>query len=122
MNISKNQISDLHAIITIDVEPADYQDRINKLIKQYQKSAKVPGFRPGHVPAGMIRKMYGKSMLVDELNQLLSESIGQYIFDNKLEVIGSPLPRKREEEQVFEEGNNFVFDYEIGLAPAFEVR
>jgi trigger factor len=122
MNISKQHVSDLNAIITIEVQPADYQERVNKLVKQYQKSAKVPGFRPGHVPAGMIRKMYGKSMLVDELNQLLSETIGQYIYDNKLEVIGSPLPKKRGEEQVFEEGNNFVFDYEIGLAPTFDVK
>lgn len=122
MNISKHQISDLNAIITIEVTPADYQDRVNKLIKQYQKTAKVPGFRPGHVPAGMVRKMFGKSLLVDELNQLLSESLGKYIYDEKLEVIGSPLPRKRDEEQVFEEGRNFVFDYEIGIAPSFEVK
>lgn len=121
MNITKNQISDLNAIITIEVAPADYQERVNKLVKQYQRTAKVPGFRPGHVPAGMIRKMFGKNLLADELNQLLSEKLGQYIYDNKLEVIGSPLPRKRDDEQVFEEGKSFTFDYEVGIAPSFEV-
>ena len=121
MNISKQLLNELNAVITIELEPSDYQGRVDGQIKHYQKTAKIPGFRPGHVPAGMIRKMYGKSLLVDELNNMLSESLGKYLSESKLPIIGSPLPRKRSEEPVFEEGNNFVFDYEVGLAPTFEV-
>ncbi len=122
MNISKQNVSDLVAVISVEVQPSDYQGRIEKQIKQYQKTANVPGFRPGHVPIGMIKKMYGKSLLVEELNKLLSESLGKYIYDSKLEVIGSPLPKRRNDNQEFEDGKNFTFDYEVGLSPTFELK
>lgn len=122
MNITKQQVDDLNAVVKIELQPADYQDRVGQVIRQYQKTANVPGFRPGKVPAGIIKKMYGKAVLVDELNKLLSESLGKYIYDNKLEVIGTPLPKQGEKEQAFEEGNAFEFMYELGIAPSIEVN
>ncbi len=122
MNITKQQLDDLNAVVKIELQPADYQDRVSQVIRQYQKTASVPGFRPGKVPAGIIKKMYGKAVLVDELNKLLSESLGKYIYENKLDVIGTPLPKQSEKEQAFEEGKEFEFLYELGIAPAIEVN
>ncbi|MBP6401465.1 MAG: trigger factor [Bacteroidia bacterium] len=121
MNITKQQVDDLNAVVKIELQPDDYQERVSQVIRQYQKTASVPGFRPGKVPTGIIKKMYGKAVLVDELNKLLSESLGKYIYDNKLEVIGTPLPKKSEKDQAFEEGKDFEFLYELGIAPHVEV-
>jgi trigger factor len=121
MNISKHQHDDLTAVIKIELKPADYQDRVNTVIKKYAKTASVPGFRPGHVPVGMIRKMYGNSVMLEEINKIVSENLGQYIFDNKIEIIGSPLPKRGESEMILEDGRDFEFLYEIGLAPKINV-
>jgi len=122
MDISINHTNELEAIIRIGLTPEDYSKRIEDVLKQYQKTAQVPGFRPGKVPTGVIRKMYGKSVLAEELNKLLSESLGKYIYDNKLPVLGTPLPHQSEKEQVLVEGNSFEFNYEVGLAPQFKVE
>lgn len=122
MNITKEQTDDLNAVIRIQLTPDDYKSRVDNVIKKYQKTANVPGFRPGMVPAGMIKKMYGKAVLVEELNDLLSETLGKYIFDNKIDVIGNPLPKKNETELVFEDGRDFEFLYEIGIAPAVDIQ
>jgi len=122
MNITKEQIDELNAVVKIELKPDDYQGRVNEVIKNYQRSVSVPGFRPGKVPVGVIKKMYGKAVLVEELNKMLSESLGKYIYDNKLDVIGSPLPKKSEKDPVFEDGASFEFLYELGIAPAFEVK
>lgn len=121
MNISKHQHDDLTAIIKVELQPADYQQRVNDVIKKYAKTANIPGFRPGHVPIGMVKKMYGTSVMLEELNKLVSENLGKYIFDNKIEIIGSPLPKQGDTEMVLEDGRNFEFLYEIGLAPKFNV-
>jgi trigger factor len=122
MNITKEQVDELNAVVKIELKPDDYQGRVNEVIKNYQRSVSVPGFRPGKVPVGVIKKMYGKAVLVEELNKMLSESLGKYIYDNKLDVIGSPLPKKSEKEPVFEDGASFEFLYEVGMAPSFEVE
>ena len=121
MNISKSQIDDLNAIISIELKPEDYQGRVNTVLRNYVKTAKVPGFRPGHVPIGMVKKMYGKAVLVEELNRMLSEELGKYIYSNKIEVLGSPLPKRASSEIIFEDGRDFKFEYEVGLAPSFNV-
>jgi len=121
MNITKEQIDELNAVVKIELKPDDYQGRVNEVIKNYQRSVSVPGFRPGKVPVGVIKKMYGKAVLVEELNKMLSESLGKYIYENKIEVIGSPLPKKTEKDPVFEDGASFEFLYELGIAPSFEV-
>ena len=122
MNITKEQKDALNAVIKINLMPEDYKDRVNTVLKKYQKTANIPGFRAGMVPVGMIKKMYGKAVLVDELNNLLSETLGKYIYDNKIDVIGNPLPKKSDTEQVFEDGQNFEFLYELGIAPDFEIN
>src|SRR3982751_2764656 len=99
MNITKENIDPLNAVIKINLTPEDYKSRVDAVVRKYQKTANVPGFRPGMVPTGMIKKMYGKAILVDELNNLLSETLGKYIFDNKIDVIGNPLPKKSDQEQ-----------------------
>lgn len=122
MIISKAQIDDLNAIISIELQPDDYQGRVNTVLRNYVKTAKIPGFRPGHVPIGMVKKMYGKGVLVEELNRILSEELGKYIFENKIQVLGSPLPKPNAVGQSFEEGKDFKFEYEVGIAPDFTVK
>jgi len=122
MNITKENLDALNAVVKIQVDPADYQPRVNEVIKKYQRTASLPGFRPGKTPSGVIRKMYGKPVLVEELNKLLSETLGKYIYDNKLDVLGSPLPKNTHTEESWEDGKSFEFIYELGMAPEFEVN
>lgn len=123
MQITKELVDNLNAVIKIELQPQDYQGRVDEVIKKYQKTAQIPGFRSGKVPSGVIRKMYGKTILAEELNKLLSDSLGKYIYENQLEILGSPLPKtESNDQQVFEEGKSFQFFYECGLAPAFDVE
>jgi trigger factor len=122
MNISRQPLSDLSEIITINVKPEDYRPAVEKTLKKYANSAQVPGFRPGKVPAGMIKKMYGKSILVEELNNILHDSLMRYIYEQKIAMLGSPLPVKTDKEPIWEDGRDFEFQYEIGLAPNVEVN
>jgi trigger factor len=122
MNISRRPNGDLSEIISIEVQPADYQSKVDEAIKNYKKSASIPGFRPGHVPAGLIKKKYGKEVLAEELNRLLGNELYNYLRENKIEVLGTPLPITNQEEQLIEEGRDFRFDYEVGLAPVVNVN
>lgn len=122
MNVTKEQQKDLNAIIKIEVSPDDYRTRVEDVIRKYQRTAKVPGFRPGKVPIGMIRKQYGKSVLLDELNSLTSNALYKFIADNKLDVIGNPLPARSEKEMILEDGQSFELRFEIGMAPEIEVN
>lgn len=121
MNITKENPNELTAIIKMELKPEDYQPKVDESLKKYQRTANIPGFRPGKVPVGVIKKMYGKSVMVDELNRITANELSKYIFDNKLEVIGSPLPKKTEKEMSLTEGESFEFLYEVGIAPQFEV-
>src|ERR1700709_517019 len=121
MNISQEKIDNLNAIVKININPEDYQPRVDKAIKDQAKKAKIPGFRPGMVPPSHIKRMYGKSILVDEINNLLSDTLNKYIDDEKLEVLGQPLPKKDEDSKEYnwDFADNFEFNYEVGLAPDF---
>ncbi|HTK18698.1 MAG TPA: trigger factor [Mucilaginibacter sp.] len=122
MNISQEKIDSLNAVVTINMKPEDYQPRVEKAIKDHAKKAKIPGFRPGMVPAAHIKKMYGKSILVDEVNNLLSDTLNNYISEQQLEVLGQPLPKMDDTKQYnWDFADDFEFNYEVGLAPAFEV-
>ncbi|HEY9003053.1 MAG TPA: trigger factor [Mucilaginibacter sp.] len=122
MNISQEKIDSLNAVVTINIKPEDYQARVDKAIKDHAKKAKIPGFRPGMVPAAHIKKMYGKSILVDEVNNLLSDTLNNYINEQQLEVLGQPLPKMDDSKQYnWDFADDFEFNYEVGLAPAFEV-
>lgn len=123
MNISHQKIDDINAKITVDLAPEDYNPAVDKAIKDQAKKAKLPGFRPGMVPVGHIRRTYGKSILFDEINRLVNEKISAYITEQKLEVLGQPLPVEGEEDAKYnwDFKDNFSFNYEIGLAPEFEI-
>ncbi|MVN21672.1 trigger factor [Mucilaginibacter arboris] len=120
MDITQEKIDDLNSVLTIKINQQDYQAKVEKAIKEQAKKAKLPGFRPGMVPPAHIKKMYGKSILVDEINHLLSDSLNNYITENKLEVLGQPLPKTDDEKQFnWDFTEDYEFNYELGLAPDF---
>ncbi|MDB5025019.1 MAG: tig [Mucilaginibacter sp.] len=122
MNISQEKIDKLNAVVTINIKPEDYQPRVDKAIKDQAKKAKIPGFRPGMVPPSHIKKMYGKSILVDEVNNLLSDTLNNYINEQQLEVLGQPLPKQGDNKEYnWDFADDFEFNYEVGLAPEFAV-
>ena len=100
MNITKNQIDDLNATIKIELGKEDYAGRVEKALKDYQKKVVVNGFRPGKTPMGIVKKMYGKSLLVDEINKVLGESLNNYIKENNLQILGEPLPNETEQKEL----------------------
>ncbi|MEN8228700.1 MAG: trigger factor [Bacteroidota bacterium] len=123
MNISQENIDKLNAVLHVKVEQADYEDRVNEILKDYRKKARVDGFRPGKVPMGMIRKMYFTPVLVDEVNKLVSESLFNHLKDNDVKILGEPLPHKDEDQRVdFEKDTEFEFKFDLGLAPALDLE
>jgi len=121
MNITQEKIDDLNAIVKIKITPEDYTGKVEKSIKEQAKKANLPGFRKGMVPAAHIKKMYGKSILVEEINNLLSESLNKYLTENKVEILGQPLPVMDDKEFKWDNTDEFEFDYELGLAPAVDL-
>jgi trigger factor len=121
MNITQENIDELNAILKVKVVAEDYLPKVEGALKTYQKKANIPGFRPGKVPTGMIKKMYGKSIMVDEINKLLNDSLYNYINENKLDVLGNPLP-KADTDVDFDNQKDFEFIYEMGLAPKFNLE
>ena len=109
MNITKNQIDDLNATIKIELGKEDYAGRVEKALKDYQKKVVVNGFRPGKTPMGIVKKMCGKSLLVDEINKVLGESLNNYIKENNLQILGEPLPNETEQKELNLEDENFEF-------------
>ncbi|MBN2166537.1 MAG: trigger factor [Marinilabiliaceae bacterium] len=122
MNISKQNIDELNAVITMLVEKADYEPKVNDVLSNYRKKASMPGFRPGKVPAGLIKKMYGKAALVDEINKLVSENLSNYITENKLELLGEPLPSDKQTQIDFDTQDSFEFSFDVAVSPEFEVK
>src|SRR3954471_5911265 len=122
MNIKQEKIDNLNAVVTINMDPEDYQQRVDKAIKDQAKKAKIPGFRPGMVPPAHIKRMYGKSILVDEINNLLSDTLNNYLNEQQLEVLGQPLPQMDDSKEYnWDFADNFEFNYEVGLAPEFAI-
>jgi trigger factor len=120
MNIIQENIDELNAVLKVKVVANDYLPKVETALKDYQKKASIPGFRPGKVPSGMIKKMYGKSIMVDEINKLLNDSLYNYLNENKIEVLGNPLP-KADSVIDWDNQQDFEFLYEMGLAPKFSV-
>lgn len=120
MNITKHDIDSLNAEIKISVTPTDYENRVNEGIKKVQRQANMPGFRPGKVPAGIIKKQYGTQIMVDEINKLLNDTIYKYIEENNIEILGNPLPKDQTSID-FTNQKDFEFVYELGLAPNFTI-
>ncbi|MGZ4056907.1 MAG: trigger factor, partial [Bacteroidia bacterium] len=120
MNIIQENIDELNAVLKVKVVATDYLPKVETALKDYQKKASIPGFRPGKVPTGMIKKMYGKSIMVDEINKLLNDSLYKYLNENKIEVLGNPLP-KADSVIDWDNQQDFEFLYEMGLSPKFTV-
>lgn len=118
MKISLTNVDKVNGIIEVDITKEDYQPKVDAALKTFRKKANVPGFRPGQVPLGMVKKMYGKSILADEINKLVGESIYSYIRENKLNVLGEPLPNEEKQQEIdFDKDENFSFFFDIALAP-----
>lgn len=120
MDIKKQDIDALNAEIKISLKSEDYEPRVNEALKKVQRQASMPGFRPGKVPAGLIKKQYGTQIMADEINKLLQDTIYKYIEENKIEILGNPLPKETTPVD-FEKQKEFEFTYQIGLTPQFSV-
>ena len=113
----------INGLLTMTVEPADYQEQVEKTLKNYRKKAQVPGFRPGMVPMGMIKKQYGTAVKVDEVNKLMGEKLYEYIHENKIQMLGEPLPNQEKQvPQDFEKDGELTFVFDIAVAPEFKAE
>ena len=119
MNITFENPDKVNGLLTITVEKEDYQEKVEKTLKDYRKKAQVPGFRPGMVPMGMIKKQYGTAVKVDEVNRLLGEKLQSYILENKIHMLGEPLPSEKQTPQDLEQDGPFTFVFDIAVAPEF---
>ena len=120
MNITKEQIDELNAVVKVAITKDDYKDKVDTILKDYRKQANIPGFRKGQVPMGLIKKQYGKAVLVDEVNKLLQDNLNKYLTEEKLDVLGNPLPKHQDG---FDwDSDEFDFEFELGLAPEFKVN
>ncbi|SNR67459.1 trigger factor [Lutibacter agarilyticus] len=119
MNITKENVDALNAVVKVEISAADYQDKVEAILVDHRKKADIPGFRKGQVPMGMIKKQYGKSIMIDEVNKLLQDSLNNYLVEEKLDILGNPLPRMQEDFNW--DADDFAFEFELGLVPEFEV-
>lgn len=119
MNITKTEIDSLNAVVTVEISKEDYSEKVETILNNYRKNANIPGFRKGHVPMGMVKKQYGTAVLVEEVNKLLQENLHKYLTEEKLDVLGNPLPKN--ETEIDWDADNFAFEFELGLAPEFDV-
>lgn len=122
MNVSLTNVDSVNAILQISVAKADYQEKVDNALKTFRKKANVPGFRPGTVPTGMVKKMYGKSILAEEINKIVGENLYKYIQDNKLNVLGEPLPNDEKQQPIdFVTEGDYDFYFDIALAPEIKL-
>lgn len=123
MNIVRKDIDSSNAILTISIEKADYNEKVEKTLRDYRKKANIPGFRPGMVPMNLLKKMYGKAILGEEINKILSDELYKYIRENNVNILGEPLPNETEQKEIdFATQENFEFVFDLGLAPEFDVE
>ncbi|MCZ8091230.1 trigger factor [Flavobacterium sp.] len=119
MNITRNNVDALNAVVTVEVSKADYAEKVEKVLADYRKNASIPGFRKGAVPMSLIQKQYGKAVLLDEVNKLLQDNLNKYLVEEKLDILGNPLPKVTEDFNWDVE--DYKFEFELGLAPEFTV-
>ena len=122
MKIEQSEMKDLKAVVTITVEPADYQEEVAKQLKEVRHKAQMPGFRPGMVPASLVKKMYGKGILADVLNKKVGEGLQKHIEDNKLQILGEPLPNEESPKIDLDNEDTFTFTFDIAVAPEFDAK
>ncbi len=122
MKIEQSELKDLMAVVKLTIEPADYQEEVAKQLKEVRHKAQMPGFRPGMVPAGLVKKMYGKGILADVLNKKVGEGIQKHIEDNKLQILGDPLPNAEQGNVDLDHEETFTFAFDIAVAPEFDAK
>ena len=123
MNLTKNEIDALNFSITITVEKSDYEEKVNKVLKDYKNKASIDGFRQGKVPFGLIKKKYYTPVLVEEMNKLISESLSKYLQDTEDKILGEPLPNNDEQKPInWGEQDDYEFAYKVAVAPSIEVK
>jgi len=121
MNISFENPDKINGLLTITVEEADYKENVEKALSDYRKKANYPGFRPGMVPMGLVKKQYGTSAKMDAINKLIGEQIYKYVNDNKIQMLGEPLPSEKQDPQDLEKDTTFTFVFDIAVAPEFKM-
>ncbi len=119
MNITRNNIDALNAIVTVEVSKNDYTEKVQKVLTDYRKNATIPGFRKGAVPMSLIQKQYGKAVLFEEVNKLLQDNLNQYLVEEKLDILGNPLPKVSDDFNW--DAEDYKFEFELGLSPQFSV-
>ncbi len=123
MNITRENIDDLNAVLTVEIGKPDYEEKVETVLKDYRKKANIKGFRPGMVPIGLIKKIYGRAVRIDEINKVVTENIQKYLVDEKLEILGDPIPKPDKQENIdFDTQEDFTFSFELGLSPVIEVN
>ena len=122
MKIEQSELKDLQSVVKLTIEPADYQEEVAKQLKEVRHKAQMPGFRPGMVPAGLVKKMYGKGILADVLNKLVGENLQKHIEDNKLQILGDPLPNDAQGKIDLDHDDTFTFAFDIAVAPEFDAK
>ncbi|MBA5792359.1 trigger factor [Flavobacterium sp. xlx-214] len=118
MNITRNNVDALNAIITVNVAKADFEGNVENALKDYRKNANIPGFRKGQVPMALVKKQYGQAVMLDEVNKLLQDSLNNYLNEEKIDILGNPLPVAKD---IDWNADTLSFDFELGLAPEFNV-
>ena len=122
MNVTQENIDALNAVLKVRIDKSDYFEKYENALKEQRRNATIPGFRPGKVPMGIIKKKVGTALLLDEVNNILSKSVQEHIEKNKLQVLGDPMPKRSEEEMDWNEPESLEFEFELGLAPEFELK
>ena len=123
MNIERKNIDEVSATITLQIGKNDYQEKVEKTLRNYRQKANIPGFRPGNIPTSLVKKMYGKAVLAEEVNRLISEKLFGYIRENNIRILGEPLPSLTEQKEIdFDTQDSFEFVFDLGIAPEFDVE
>ncbi len=122
MNILKEQVDALNAVLKLKIDKVDYEPKVEEALKDYRKKAAIKGFRPGHAPASLINKLYRKPVIVEEVNKLISESLSKYLVEQKLNILGEPLPSEQQKPIDWENQEDFEFTFDLGLVPEFELK
>jgi trigger factor len=122
MNVTRKDIDANNAVLTVNIEKNDYAEKVEKQLRDYRKKANLPGFRPGMVPVGLLKKMYGKAIMGEQINELLSDALYNYINDNKINALGNPLPSENQPEIDFGTQEDFEFSFDLGIAPEVKIE
>ncbi|WP_238320006.1 trigger factor family protein [Porphyromonas macacae] len=122
MNVSIENRSDVDVVMTVDIVADDYRQDVEKSLRSYRQRADIKGFRKGNVPMGMIKKMYGRPVKIDQINQAVGRAIGEYIHAHKLNILGEPIPHEGQPEADFDNQEDFTFKFDLAVEPKIEVE